>query len=223
VRLAYADGKQHIPDPDRMVATARADDGRPGSSLLAPGYLARRRAEIDAAKATADVVAGQPLAGTDTVSFQVVDGEGNGVSMVNSLSSAWGTGIVPEGVGFALQVTAARARSHGLSAHMAQGRGCIVVAAATAMHLGGRTTMPAAPWWPRHARGRIVAATAPCCQQPRRRRAEPGRRLLARPGPPERHRWRQAPVPHHHPGAPRAQFSSASEPSAVTESSGEFV
>lgn len=67
---------------------------------------------------------GQPLAGSDTVSFQVVDGEGNvtpsqlrdlsqlsldcgypgnGVSMVNSLSSAWGSGVVPRGVGFALQ------------------------------------------------------------------------------------------------------------------------
>ena len=97
-------------------------------------------AEISHTQAAADVLTGQPIAGTDTVSFQVplhessglcgatpltwsislvrfgsltayamlstpqvVDGKGNAVSMVNSLSSAWGSGIVPAGVGYSLQ------------------------------------------------------------------------------------------------------------------------
>ena len=39
----------------------------------------------------------------DTASWQVVDGDGNAVSMICSLSSGWGSGVVPEGCGFALQ------------------------------------------------------------------------------------------------------------------------
>jgi len=43
--------------------------------------------------------------GSDTVSFQVVDGKGNAVSMVNSVYLGFGSGLVAEGCGFALQVT----------------------------------------------------------------------------------------------------------------------
>ena len=52
---------------------------------------------------SADCTKGSPAVGSDTVSFQTVDGEGNAVSMVNSNYLGFGSGLVPEGCGFALQ------------------------------------------------------------------------------------------------------------------------
>jgi gamma-glutamyltranspeptidase len=46
---------------------------------------------------------GSPALQSNTVSFQVVDGEGNAVSMVNSNYMGFGTGLTPEGCGFSLQ------------------------------------------------------------------------------------------------------------------------
>jgi len=46
---------------------------------------------------------GSPFAGSDTVSFQVVDAAGGAVSMVNSNYAGFGTGLVPAGCGFSLQ------------------------------------------------------------------------------------------------------------------------
>ncbi|KAH9259743.1 gamma-glutamyltransferase [Batrachochytrium salamandrivorans] len=46
---------------------------------------------------------GTPKQTCDTVSFQVVDGWGNSVSMVNSIYTGFGSGICPPGLGFSLQ------------------------------------------------------------------------------------------------------------------------
>ena len=59
---------------------------------------------IDMAKANCNVAAGQPPPmGTDTTYLCVVDAEGNMVSYIQSNYNSFGSGVVAEGTGFALQ------------------------------------------------------------------------------------------------------------------------
>lgn len=56
-------------------------------------------------RATAQYSHGNPFpVGNDTVYFSVVDAEGNACSFTNSLYKGFGTGLVPDGCGFTLQV-----------------------------------------------------------------------------------------------------------------------
>ena len=99
LRLAFADARRFITDAD-VGATSKPAFVR---ALLDPAYAASRRKQIDPSRARADVREGTPLASSDTVSFQVVDGDGNAVSFVNSNYMGFGTGIIPKGTGFTLQ------------------------------------------------------------------------------------------------------------------------
>jgi gamma-glutamyltranspeptidase/glutathione hydrolase len=99
---------------DRAEYTAI--DRPPTSGLLSKDYAAQRRALIrdraqptggeryTASKLPGEVLAGDPYPYTHecTTHFDVVDGEGNAVGVTQSLGSGFGSGMVVEGTGVAL-------------------------------------------------------------------------------------------------------------------------
>jgi len=92
-KLAFADREQWSGDP-RFTEV-------PLDELLSPGHLARRAAEIDPKRAGRPEVATAAVPG-DTTYFCVVDGEGNAVSGIQSLNSAFGSGVTAGGTGILL-------------------------------------------------------------------------------------------------------------------------
>jgi gamma-glutamyltranspeptidase / glutathione hydrolase len=94
-KLAFADLAAHVADPDHMLTDAAA--------LLSEEYLAGRRGMIDGARAASRVDPGHFATRSDTVYLSVADGEGTMVSLINSIYSAFGSGVVIPGTGIALQ------------------------------------------------------------------------------------------------------------------------
>lgn len=98
-KLAYADMIEYVGDP-RMVEV-------PVGAMLSADHAGARAALIDAQAAACAV---EPALldgvtnskGSDTIYLSVVDREGNIVSLIQSIYQAFGTGLVPEGTGFAL-------------------------------------------------------------------------------------------------------------------------
>ena len=94
MKLAYADLYRYNADP-RFTKV-------PVEGLLSKDYAAKRAAQIDPNRANCDPGAGVPP-GSDTTYLSVVDRDGNIVSLIQSNYSAFGSGIVVAGMGFALQ------------------------------------------------------------------------------------------------------------------------
>lgn len=93
MKLAFRDGHRHITDPTYY-------DVPP---LHSKEYAKERAVEIDKT-ANAHVEAGFPSAdASDTVLITIADGDGNVVSFINSLYSAFGSGIAPDETGILLQ------------------------------------------------------------------------------------------------------------------------
>ncbi|MGB6545068.1 MAG: gamma-glutamyltransferase [Candidatus Acidiferrales bacterium] len=97
-KLAYADLLRYIGDPDSSKL--------PVGGMLSKDYAAARASLIDMDKANCSVAAGLPpgpAAGNDTTYLSVVDRDGNMVSLIQSNSASFGSGLVAQGTGFVLQ------------------------------------------------------------------------------------------------------------------------
>jgi gamma-glutamyltranspeptidase/glutathione hydrolase len=95
-KLAYADRARFYADPE----FARV----PVAELISRPYAAERRKLIDPEKAAKRYEPGDPKLGHgDTVYLCVVDKDRNCVSLIQSNFMGFGSGMVPGGLGFALQ------------------------------------------------------------------------------------------------------------------------
>ena len=105
-RLAYADRFAYMSDPDFVDA--------PWQGLLSDGYIAKRRALIDdrahdfasgdpwefeGRRPAEQLPESRPAWDTGTTHLCVIDGEGNAVSLTNTIMSGFGSGVVPPGTG----------------------------------------------------------------------------------------------------------------------------
>ena len=93
MRLGFADCRQYVADPDHVPVST--------DWILDSDRIGKRAGQLF--KADKASIKGTALPSSCTVSFQVVDGEGNAISFVNSNFKGFGTGIVPKGCGFTLQ------------------------------------------------------------------------------------------------------------------------
>jgi gamma-glutamyltranspeptidase / glutathione hydrolase len=94
-KIAFADRNRYIADP----SFARV----PVHELLSKDYAARRRALINPNKAIDPPAYGDIRTGNDTTYFTIVDRDRNAVSFINSIFSAFGSGIVAGETGIMLQ------------------------------------------------------------------------------------------------------------------------
>jgi gamma-glutamyltranspeptidase/glutathione hydrolase len=95
-KLAYADMRRHVGDPRFSKV--------PVEVLLSKAYAHERARLIDPRRAATDVAAGDlPMHGGDTTYLSAVDAAGNIVSLIQSNFANFGSGVVPDGAGFALQ------------------------------------------------------------------------------------------------------------------------
>jgi gamma-glutamyltranspeptidase/glutathione hydrolase len=96
-KLAYADMYRYVADPKFSQI--------PVQRMLSNEYAAQRAKLIDMAKANCDVLPGEPQLPTsgDTTYLTVTDSDGNMVSLIQSNYAEFGSGLVADGTGFALQ------------------------------------------------------------------------------------------------------------------------
>jgi gamma-glutamyltranspeptidase / glutathione hydrolase len=95
-KLAYADLRRYVADPRFTQA--------PVAGMISMDYASERARLIDPAKAHCEPTAGNPpTVHGDTIYLSVVDRDGNIVSLIQSLYQHFGSGVVVDGYGFALQ------------------------------------------------------------------------------------------------------------------------
>lgn len=95
VRLALTDGLYHVTDPSKMRIDA--------SELISKAYAEKRRKLISQEEAMDTVPVGSPGMKGDTIYLTAVDKDGNACSLINSVYTNFGSGLVAPGTGIALQ------------------------------------------------------------------------------------------------------------------------
>jgi gamma-glutamyltranspeptidase/glutathione hydrolase len=110
MRLGFADSRAFVADPDHMMVTSEW--------LLNQNRIGDRAQKLFNPRSAG--IHGMPDASSCTVSFQVVDAQGNAVSFVNSNYMGFGTGIVPTNCGFSLQN-----RGYGFNIHDPKHPNCV--------------------------------------------------------------------------------------------------
>ena len=96
-KLAFSDRNTYMGDPEFVAA--------PVEELISKEYAARRRSRIDSTQAMNSPppgILGLPLTGDDTSYLCAVDGMGNAVSLIHSLSMGFGSGFVAGDTGVLL-------------------------------------------------------------------------------------------------------------------------
>ena len=93
-KLAFADREKYLADPKWVDV--------PIKGLLSKDYASDQAKGIDREKAAVGVEAGGPESYGDTTYFAVVDRWGNAVSQLQSIQSAFGSGLIAEGTGILL-------------------------------------------------------------------------------------------------------------------------
>jgi gamma-glutamyltranspeptidase/glutathione hydrolase len=94
-KLAFEDRARYYADP----AFAEV----PVAWLVSKEYARKRAQKIDPRRAATEVACGDPKLDSDTVYLCAADRDGNMVSFIQSVYSGFGSGICPDGVGFAMQ------------------------------------------------------------------------------------------------------------------------
>lgn len=94
-KLAFEDRACYYADMDCAEVPVR--------QLISKEYAAQRVKLIDPARAAQQVEPGRLQGHSDTIYLTTADSEGNMVSLIQSIYYLWGSGHVPDGLGFCLQ------------------------------------------------------------------------------------------------------------------------
>lgn len=95
-KLAYADRARYYADPAFVDV--------PSAELISENYAKKQNARIDKNRAAIDIPPGDPRPGqADTIYLCVVDKDRNCCSLIQSNYHGFGSGIVPDDVGFVIQ------------------------------------------------------------------------------------------------------------------------
>ena len=113
-KLAYADLHQYVADTRFAKVPTRV--------MMSKEYAAGRAKLIDPAKASCQSTAGEIPSTGDTVYLSVVDREGNIVSLIQSVSALWGSGIVADDFGILLHNRGAMFRLEAAHPNVIAGR-----------------------------------------------------------------------------------------------------